>query len=148
MTQYSSPQRMFDAPVQMATFTYGQDAVAASQTNANLPRVIGESSQAVATSVAPWAGCVVGLGATFSATGTAGEITIGVTKNGTESTATTQTLAAAVTMTEGYATFSRDALQFAAGDNIGAQISTDASWDATSADLVVDVYVLYEVTGV
>lgn len=148
MGQYGAPERMFEAPVQLGVFTYGQDAVAASQTDVNLPRVIGEASQAVSTFVAPWAGCVVGLGATFSATGTAGEITIGVTKNGTEAAATTQTLAAAANMSEGSAAFGRSVLPFAAGDNIGVQITTDASWDATTADLSVDVYVLFEITGV
>jgi hypothetical protein len=148
MPNYTAPERMLDAPVQLGVFTYGQDTVAASQTDVNLPRAIGEASQAVATFVAPFAGCVVAMGATFSATGTAGEITIGVTKNGTEAAATTQTLAAAVTMSEGYATFARTAMPFAAGDNIGVQITTDASWDATSADLSVDVYVLFEVVGV
>jgi hypothetical protein len=148
MPNYSAPERMLDNPVQLAVFTYGQDAVAADQTDVNLPRAIGEASQAVSTFVAPFAGCIVAMGATFSATGTAGTITIGVTKNGTEVAATTQTLTAAVTMSEGYAAFGRTVLTFAAGDNIGVQITTNSDWDATTADLSVDVYALFEVTGV
>jgi hypothetical protein len=148
MPDYSAPERMFDAPVQLAVFTYGQDTLAASQTDVNISRAIGESAQTVATFVAPFKGCVVAMGATFSATGTAGEITIGVTNNGTENAATTQTLAAAVSMSEAYAAFGREVMPFVAGDNIGVQISTNGAWNATTADLSVDVYVLFEVAGI
>lgn len=130
---------------QLVVYTFGQDAVAASQTDVQLPRAIGEASQAVDNSVAPWDGFIAGLAYTLSAAGSAGVFTIGATVNGTENATTTQTVG---TTTEGYKAFDESTAPFAAGANIGAEITTDGSWDGTSADLVVDVYVFYRVTGV
>lgn len=145
MAQYAAPERMFNDTNQLVAYSYGQDAVAASQTDADLYRSMSEASQTVKISVAPWAGDVAGIGYTLSAAATAGSLTIGITKNGTEVAATTQTVATAA---KGYAAFARGAVPVAAGDTIGVQITTDGDWDATTADLVVDAYVLYQVTGV
>jgi hypothetical protein len=37
---------------------------------------------------------------------------------------------------------------FTAGQIVGAEITTDGSWDATTSDLVVTVWCLVELTGV
>jgi hypothetical protein len=35
-----------------------------------------------------------------------------------------------------------------AGDNIGVKITTGGTWDGTTSDLVVDVFVLYYLDGI
>lgn len=145
MAQFSSPERGFTEVHQLVVYTFGQDALAASQTDVQLPVAIGEGSQAVDSYVAPWAGDIVGIGYTLSAAGTTGTFTIGATVNGTENATSTQTVG---TTTEGYATLARGVGRIAAGDNIGAEITTGGTWDGTTADLSVQVYVLYELVGV
>lgn len=130
---------------QLVVYSFGQDAVAASQTDAQLNVAIGEASQAVDSYVAPWKGDVVGIGYTLDAAGSAGVFTIGVTKGGTENTGTTQTVG---TTTEGYKSFARGVMAIVEGDNIGVEISTDGSWNGTSSDLSVQVYVLYRLAGI
>ncbi len=130
---------------QMVLYTFGQDALAANQSDVQLPRVIGEASQAVDNSVAPWKGDVVGIGWTTSAAGSAGTATVGVTLDGTENTNTTCSLG---TATEGYKSIGRGVMPVVPGSNIGVELTTDGSWNGTTADLVVDVYVLYRLEGI
>lgn len=130
---------------QLVVYSFGQDAVAASQTDAQLNVGIGEASQVVDSYVAPWKGDVVGIAYTLDAAGSAGVFTIGATKNGTENTSTTQTVGIT---TEGYKSFARGVMAIVEGDNIGAEITTDGSWNGTSSDLSVQVYVLYRLAGI
>lgn len=130
---------------QLICHTFGQDTVAASQTGVQLNVGLGEASQTVDSYVAPWPGDVVGLAYTLSAAGTTGSFTIGATKNGTENTNTTVTVG---TTTEGYKSIQRGVMPIVAGDNIGAEITTAVGWDGTTADLAVQVYVLYRLEGV
>lgn len=130
---------------QLVQCNFGQDAVAASQTDVQLPVTIGEASQAVDSYVAPWYGDVVGIAYTLSAAGTTGVFTIGPTINGTENTSFSQTVG---TTTEGYASIPRGKMALKPGDNIGAEITTDGSWDGTTADLAVQVFVLYRLRGI
>ena len=129
----------------MVVYSFGQDALAANQSDVQLPVSIGEASQAVDSYVAPWKGDVVGIAYTLSAAGTAGVFTIGATRNGTENTSTTQTVG---TTTEGYKSVARGVMPIVEGDNIGAEITTNGSWDGTTADLSVQVYVLYRLAGI
>lgn len=130
---------------QLIALNFGQDAVAASQTNVQLPVTIGEASQAVDGYEAIFDGDVVGVAWSLSAAGTAGVFTIGATIAGTEDADSTLTVGTAA---NGYKRIKRGAMPFVAGQQIGAEITTDGSWDGTTADLSVQVYVLYRMEGI
>lgn len=119
---------------------FADDGVAASQSNVQLTIAGALANDGV---VMPRPGWVVGMSIDLSAAASAGSMTVGVTVNGTENASTTQTI---TTATEAYPRWSpRDvAPRFAAGDNIGVEITTDSSWNATTADLVVYLYVVFE----
>lgn len=130
-------------PVQ---FVFGQDAVAASQTDVQLPVAVGEASEAVTGYTALFGGWLLGITADLSAAGTAGVFTVGPTIAGTEKTG--------LQLTMGTTTTQRDFLTrpelipFSAGDLIGAEITTDGSWDGLTADLAVVVYAIYDLEGI
>lgn len=130
---------------QLVMYTFGQDAVAASQTNVQLPRAIGEASQAVESSVAPWEGDIVGIAYTLSAAGSAGALSVGASVDGTENAASTVSVG---TTTEGYLSIPRGDIPLVPGSNIGVEITSDGSWNGTTADLLVDVFVLYRLEGI
>lgn len=131
---------------QLVPLYFGQDAVAASQTNVELPIVIGEASQAVTTGYEmPWDGEVVGVSFTLSAAGSAGTLTVGASINGTEDADTTITI---TTAAAGYQRVPRGNAKFSAGDNIGAEITSDGSWNGTTSDLAVTVWVLLQLEGI
>lgn len=129
---------------QLVCHSFGQDTVAANQTDVQLNVGLGEASQTVDSYVAPWQGEIVAIAYTLSAAGTAGSFTIGATINGTENATTTQTVG---TTTEGYKTFAKGTAKLVAGDNVGSEITTNGSWDGTTADLSVQVYALYRMDG-
>lgn len=112
--------------------------VAASQTDAQL--LLGGSAAGDEV-VMPCAGRIVGISAHLSAAASAGTLTVGATVGGTEDADTTVTITTAVT---GYKQVARDLAKFAAGASIGVEITTSASWDGTTADLDVFVFVLLE----
>jgi hypothetical protein len=86
-------------------------------------------------------GYIIGISGTLSAAATAGSLTIGATIDGTEQSGTTQTV---TTAQEFSATFNAEGgIPFNAGQQIGVEITTDGSWDGLTADLDVDVYVVY-----
>jgi hypothetical protein len=112
--------------------------VAASQTDAQLVLPAGNDGI-----VMPKAGHVIGLLWTLTAAGSAGSLTIGVSIDGTEVAATRQTI---TTAAEGYPTWmvSDVAPAFAAGQQIGVEITTDGSWNGTTADLTVYLIVVFD----
>jgi len=128
---------------QILPLLFVQDAVAASQTDAqlNLMEVTGGSALAIQGISMPWAGSVVGISVDLSAAATAGQLTVGVTNGGTEAAASTQTL---TTQTAKTAVFAQDAIRFVAGDKLGVEITTNMAWDGVTADLAVVVYVLLD----
>jgi hypothetical protein len=132
---------------QLLRYAFMQDNVAASQTDAQLTiaEVAAGAQNAIAGNVAPFAGEIIGISWKLTAAGTAGVFTLGPTVGGTEKTALTQTVGTAAS---GRATVVRGTAPFAAGDEIGAEITTDGSWDGTSSDLVVDVFVLLYLDGI
>jgi hypothetical protein len=123
----------------MAFGPFNDLAVAASQSDAQLV-LAGAGNDGV---VMPKAGHVIGMLWALSAAASAGSLTIGVTIDGTEDTDTTQTVTTGV---EGYPTWmiGDNAPAFAAGEQIGAEITTDSSWNATTADLVVYLIVVFD----
>jgi hypothetical protein len=114
--------------------------VAASQTDAQLPIAGAGANVGV---VMPKAGYVIGLLWTLDAAASAGSLTIGATVDGTEDADTTQTVTTAV---EGHDEFmiNENAPRFAAGEQLGVEITTDGSWNGTSSDLAVYLIVALE----
>lgn len=132
---------------QLVCLTFMQDAVAASQTDVQLPiaEVNAGAGNAVVGYIAPFAGEIVGISWVLTAAGTTGAFTIGPTVAGTEKTALTQTVG---TATSGRGVVVRGTAGFNAGDELGAEITTAAGWDGTSADLGVCVWVLLYLEGI
>lgn len=130
---------------QMIGLLYGQHTVAASQNNVQIPIAIGEKDGAVDGVTAPFSGRIVAIGASTSAAATAGTLSIGATIGGTEDADTTFTI---TTETDKSFIVPRNQAKFAAGSRIGCEITTSATWNATTADLAVIVYVLYDVVGI
>lgn len=132
---------------QLVKLTFMQDAVAASQTDVQLPisEVNAGAQNAIAGYIMPFAGEIVAQTYLLTAAGTAGVFTIGPTVGGTEKTALTQTVGTTTSATKKAA---RGTIPFATGAEIGAEITTDGSWDGTSADLVVTVWVLLYLEGI
>lgn len=130
---------------QLVRYSFSEDAVAASQTDAQLAIINATGAAANSEYIMPFAGEIVAVTYGLTAAGTAGVFTIGPTIAGTEKTALTQTVG---TTTSGRKKAARGTVPFAAGDAIGAEITTDGSWDGTTADLQVDVFVLLYLEGI
>ncbi len=132
---------------QLLELTFMQDAVAASQSDVQLlvAEVTSAANNAVDGYVMPWAGEIVAISARLSAAATAGSLTVGPTIGGTEKTDPTLSI---TTAQSAYDTAPRGTTQFAAGDLIGAEITTAAGWDATTADLAVSVFVIVYIDGI
>lgn len=132
---------------QLVAFTFAQDAVAASQTDAQLyaMEVSGAVYLAVDEYYAPWNGDVVAVTYDLSAAGSAGNLSIGATINGTEDADTT---IAITTSQRGKKLIARGKCPIAAGQYVGAEITTDGSWNGTASDLLVTVYVLFYMEGI
>ena len=124
--------------VVIVPFVFGQDALAANQTDVQLPVVMGEASQAVSGYTMPYAGEVLKVVSDLSAAASAGTMTVGATFDGTEDTDTTVTITTETTKT---GSPTRNTATFAAGAVLGVEITTDGSWNGTTADLAVTVYV-------
>lgn len=132
---------------QLVPLTFMQDAVAASQTDVQLPisEVNAGAGNGIAGYVAPFGGEIIGVSWILTAAGTAGSFTVGPTVGGTEKTALTQTIGTAAS---GRGTVARGSVLFNAGDEIGAEITTNGSWDGTSSDFAVTVWCLLYLDGV
>lgn len=129
------------AKYQLVTIPFAQANVAASQTDVQLKDA---SGQVEGVSM-PFAGEVIAIGADLSTAGTAGELTIGATKGGTENAATTMLI---TTGSAAVKALPRGTMPFVAGDKLGVEISTNAGWLPITADLAVVLYVSLTVEGV
>lgn len=131
---------------QLIPLLFCQHSVVNSQTDVQLNVVeAGNQLLAVQGISAPFSGSIVAISADLSAAATAGQLTVGVTINGTEKADTTQTF---TTQTAKTAAFDRAAVPVVAGDKIGVEITSNASWDGTASDLAVIVYFLAELSGI
>jgi len=132
---------------QLVPLVFMQDAVAASQSDVQLlvAEVASAANNAVDGYVMPFEGEIVAVTARLSAAATAGSLTVGPTVGGTEKTDPTLSITTAQSARD---TANRGAAVFSAGDLIGAEITTDGTWDATTADLVVVVWVLLHLEGI
>jgi hypothetical protein len=132
---------------QLVPLVFMQNALAATQTDVQLlvAEVAAAAANAVDGYVMPFAGEILGISGRLSAAASAGTLTIGPTVGGTEKTALTQTV---TTGQSPRGTVIRGSIPFSAGDLIGAEITTDGSWNGTTADLAVTVWVLLYLDGV
>jgi hypothetical protein len=126
---------------QIIPVTFGQANVAASQTDVQLK----DATNGVEGVTMAFPGIIVGLTIDLSAASTGGQLTVGVTINGTEVAATTQTI---TTATAVRAIFDRDAVKFAAGDKLGVEITTNAGWTPETAELAATVLAALAVSGI
>lgn len=138
-------ERKIDCPEQLVPLVFMQDAVAASQSAVALTvaEVTSAAGNAATSYCMPWAGQIVGISLSLSAAGTAGNLSVAPTKGGT---ALTDPVAAVTTAAFASDTALRGGNTFAANDLIGAKLTTDGSWDGTSADIVVVVFVVVTMT--
>ncbi len=132
---------------QLVPLTFMQDALAASQTDVQLliAEVASAANNAVDGYVMPFSGEIIAISGRLSAAATTGTLTIGPTVGGTEKSALTQTV---TTGQSPYGSVLRGTIPFAAGDLIGAEITTGGTWDGTNSDLAVTVWVLLYVDGI
>jgi hypothetical protein len=132
---------------QLVPLVFMQDAVAASQTDVQLPiaEVTSAAGNAIDGYVMPFAGEIIAVTARLSAAATAGTLTVGPTVDGTEKPDPTLSITTAVSASD---TAVRGTATFAAGDLIGAEITSSGTWDATTADLGVVVWVLLYLDGI
>lgn len=126
---------------QVIPVVFAQANVAADQTNVQLKDASGQ----VDGVTMPFDGVIVALALDLSAAATAGNLTVGVTINGTESATTTQTV---TTGTAARAVFDRDDVRFVAGDKLGVEITTSATWNGITADLAAVVFAALAVEGI
>jgi hypothetical protein len=131
---------------QVVPLMFSEDAVDASQTNAQLPLMAVDAVASLVDGyVMPFDGEIVAVSWALDTAGTAGSFTIGATVGGTEDADTTQTVG---TASSGYGAVARGLAKFNAGDLIGCEITTDGSWDGTASDLVALVWVLLSLEGI
>ena len=131
---------------QLVPLNFMEDAVAASQTDAQLPYIAVDAVSSLVLELGmPFDGEVVAISATLSAAGSAGSLTLGATVGGTEDADSTMTI---TTETVKSLVIPRGKITFVAGDLIGAEMTSDGSWNGTTADLIVQVWVLLYVEGI
>ncbi len=128
---------------QLVPLVFMQDAVAASQSDVQLP--ISEETSLVVGVTMPFAGQIVAVSADLSAAGSAGSLSIAPTINGTETTDPALTITTETSVSD---ICPRGTNKFDAGDIIGAELTSAAGWNGTTADLAVTVWVLLEVEGI
>jgi hypothetical protein len=127
--------------------TYLLDPVAASLTDQQMPMVPVDTLASYAPDgwTMPFAGYLLAISGRLSAAASAGTLTIGPTINGTEQAALTQTVTTGVAP---YGVVPRESVRFAAGDSIGAEVTTSAAWNGTGSGLAVIVWAIIVVDGV
>lgn len=141
-------QRGIGCAYPMVPFKFSRDGVAASLSDVQLSSTgHGDVSASywLTSHVMPFAGTIVAIDYQLSVAATTGTLTIGPTIAGTEQSDPTLSV---TTGTSGRDTALRGLTTVAAGDLLGAEITTSAGWDGTTADLLVTVWVIFEVTGV
>lgn len=130
---------------QLVPYVFGQDALAASQTDVQLPASIAEASQVVDGYTMPFPGEVVAIAWSTDTAVTAGQLTIGATIGGTEDADTTVTITGG---TGGRLAVPRGKCPVAAGARLGCEITTNSGFLPVTADLVATIYVLHYLEGI
>lgn len=137
---------------QLVAYAFGQDAVAASQDNVQIPAVGPEEGGTTAGYTMPFKGDIVAIAVELTAAGSAGTLTVGATADGTEDIDGDGTIAdTTMTITTGtshYKRIPRGKARIAAGAELGCEITSDGSWNGTTADMNAVVYVLHYLEGI
>lgn len=115
--------------------------VPASQTDVQLK----ECSNQVDGLSMPFDGEILAICADLSSAASAGTLSVGATLNGTEDSDTTIAITTETAKTQ---KIMRGKAAFVAGDKLGVEITSSATWNGTTADLVVVVYVQLNVAGI
>jgi hypothetical protein len=126
---------------QVVALKFFQANVSASQTDVQIK----ESSNQVDGLSMPFAGEVLAVCSDLSSAATAGTLSVGATINGTEDSDTTGSI---TTATAKVVKVPRGKAKFNAGDKLGVEITTSGTWDGTTADLAVVVYVQLDLVGI
>jgi hypothetical protein len=134
---------------QLVGLTFHQADLAASQTDVQLSVAAVDNAAddqlQVDGYVMPFEGEIIAITARLSAAAGAGTLTVGPTVDGTEKTDPTLSITTAQSARD---TAPRGAAVFDAGALIGAEITTDGTWNGTGADLTVQVWVLLHMDGI
>ena len=126
-------------------YVFGQDAVAAAQTDVQLPAVGPEEGGTVDGYAMAFDFEIVSVTAALSAAGSAGTLSVGATIDGTEDADTTLAI---TTGTNHSKKVQRGAAVGTAGQRLGCELTTDGSWNGTTADIVVCIGVLLKLDGI
>lgn len=126
---------------QVVPYLFGQDALAASQSDVQLPAPMAEASDTVTGYTMPTDFQVLAVTADLSAAATAGSATVGATIDGTEDADTTLTI---TTSASNRKLVPRGKCTGVAGQVLGCELTTDGTWDGTSSDLLAVIYVLLD----
>jgi hypothetical protein len=126
---------------QVVALSFQQANVAATQTNVQLKDATGQ----VDGLTMPFDGEILAICADLSAAASAGELSVGATINGTEQAVSTLLFATQVARS---AKVARAGARFVAGDKLGVEVTTSGTWNGTTADLAVVVYVQLNLEGV
>lgn len=130
---------------QLVPFFFGQDALAASQTDVQLPAVLCEASGIVDGYTIPFPFEVVGISAATTVAATTGTLAVGATFGGTEDA---DTVLSFTTGTDNYKRVPRGKAAAAAGTRLGCELTTGGTWDGTTADLLVTIFCLVYLDGI
>lgn len=126
---------------QLVALSFHQANVAASQTNVQLK----DASSQVEGLTMPFDGEILAICADLSAAASAGTLTVGATIGGTEQAVSALSF---TTETALSAKVARAGARFVAGDKLGVEITTSGTWNGTTADLAVVVYVRLTLVGI
>lgn len=119
---------------------FGQDALAASQTNTQLPCVMAEASSVVDGFPMMWEYDIVGLDIRVSAAPTVGTLTANPTIGGVA--VADSDVVIGVGETQDSKAWRRNRYRGASDGVLGVEIDTSADWDGTAADLLAVLWVL------
>ena len=114
-------------------YTFTEANLAASQTNTDIP----VSGADHTLHLLPFDGYIVGYAINKSAAHTAGSLDFDININGTS------TLTIAADTTSVYASLDTPDEPFNAGDTLGIDYTSDGSLDATTVDVVIDIFVVF-----
>lgn len=130
---------------QLVPLIFTEVDLAASQTDVQMKIVDATASTVNDEYLMPFDGEIVAVSIRTTAAASAGTLTAGASIDGTEDADTTVSV---TTEQSKYVRVARDKAAFAANKRIGCEITTDGSWNATTADAVVVVWVLLYLDGI
>lgn len=138
--------RQLDRQTGLVVLSFMQDNLAASQTAAALTiaEVAAAAGNVTIGAPMPFPGCIVAVSAIVSTAGSAGTLTVGPSVDTVVPAAPSLIITTQASM---YRAVPFNSVRFAAGAVIGSTITTDGSWNGTTSDLGVYVFVQLELPG-